>query len=213
MELDCGSNKGGWMRIADIDTSRGDACPSGWISYNSYCTGGLSAGCHSTHFSTNSTSYNKVGGKVVGYQKGNMDGFLPSAYSTSVSLDGVYVDGISITYGNPSKHVWTYAVGASEDSDYIYSNYTCPCADYSGPDPPVYISSHYCCESSRNRGRSVTSEFFILMTPYGMEQVAYLKTTVVLMLHCHGSSVNCLQLQLEILKSEYATMSSLAMKV
>ena len=29
MELDCGGNKGGWMRIADIDTSRGDNCPSG----------------------------------------------------------------------------------------------------------------------------------------------------------------------------------------
>ena len=41
MELDCGGNKGGWMRIADIDTSRGDICPSGWNNYNnSYCTGG-----------------------------------------------------------------------------------------------------------------------------------------------------------------------------
>ena len=34
MELDCGGTKGGWMRIADINTSRGDTCPSGWNSYS-----------------------------------------------------------------------------------------------------------------------------------------------------------------------------------
>ena len=63
MDLDCGGTKGGWMRIADIDTSRGDTCPSGWYSYNSYCTGGSSAGCHSAHFVTDSVSYSKVFGK------------------------------------------------------------------------------------------------------------------------------------------------------
>ena len=33
MELECGGEKGGWMRIADLDTSRGDDCPTGWSSY------------------------------------------------------------------------------------------------------------------------------------------------------------------------------------
>ena len=28
MELECGGHKGGWMRIADLDTSRGDDYPS-----------------------------------------------------------------------------------------------------------------------------------------------------------------------------------------
>ena len=31
MEFQCGGHKGGWMRIADHDTSRGDECPSGWV--------------------------------------------------------------------------------------------------------------------------------------------------------------------------------------
>ena len=31
MELECGGHKGSWMRIADLDTSRGDDCPSVWI--------------------------------------------------------------------------------------------------------------------------------------------------------------------------------------
>ena len=29
IELECGGHKGGWMRIADLDISRGDDCPSG----------------------------------------------------------------------------------------------------------------------------------------------------------------------------------------
>ena len=81
MELDCGGNEGGWMRIADIDTSRGDTCPSGWNSYNSYCTGGSAAGCYSAHFSTNFTSYSKMCGKILGYQINCIDGFYPSAYA------------------------------------------------------------------------------------------------------------------------------------
>ena len=64
MELDCGGNKGGWMRLADINTKRGDTCPSGWGNYISYCTGGSAAGCYSAQFPINSTSYTKVcGGK------------------------------------------------------------------------------------------------------------------------------------------------------
>jgi len=30
MELECGGQKGGWIRIADLDSSSGDDCPSGW---------------------------------------------------------------------------------------------------------------------------------------------------------------------------------------
>ena len=158
MELDCGGNKGGWMRIADINTKRGDTCPSGWTRYNSYCRGGSAAGCYSAHFSANSTSYSKVCGKAVGYQKGSLDAFFPYAYShgfrrgenyipttSSRTLDGVYVDGISITTGSPRKHVWTYAVGLSDDHN--YPNVNCPCAKTPGADPPTYVGSHYYCES------------------------------------------------------------------
>ena len=154
MELDCGGTKGGWMRIANLN--KGDACPSGWTSYSSYCTKGQAAGCYSAYFSTDTTNYTKVCGKIVGYQKGTMDCFFPSAYAygkanyygptiTSRSLDGVYVDGISITSGNPRKHVWTYAVGLSDD--YNYPQLNCPCAKYPGPDPPMYVGNHYYCES------------------------------------------------------------------
>ena len=173
MELDCGGNKGGWMRIADINTSRGDNCPSGWNGYNSsynYCRGGSAAGCHSVHFPTNSASYSKVCGRIRGYQKGSMDGFYPSARSygnypeqytpitASRSLDGVYVDGISITSGNPRKHVWTYAVGLSDYHVNTHAN--CPCAKHSGPDPPAYVGNHYYCESAVSGGDFIHSKLY-----------------------------------------------------
>ena len=144
MELDCGGIKGGWMRIADI--KKGDTCPSGWTRYNSnYCTGGSAAGCYSAHFLTSSTSYSRVCGKAAGYQKGTMDAFHPYAKTSSGSLDGVYVDGISITTSSPRKHVWTYAARVSDVER--YQKFNCPCGKYPGPAPPIFVGSHYYCES------------------------------------------------------------------
>ena len=165
MVLECGCYKG-WMRIADIDIKKGDTCPSGWRKYRSYCTGGSAAGCYSAKFPTDSTMYGKVCGKVVGYQKGTMDGFFPSAYAhgrvnhyvprtSSRSLDGVYVDGISITCGNPRKHVWTYVVGSSDDHKPDHQ-LNCPCAKYPGPGPPTYVGSHYYCESGKTGAHTNT---------------------------------------------------------
>jgi len=53
MSLECGGHKGGWMRVADLDTSRNN-CPPGWTKnrdYKFFCTGGLgpTGGCHSAH--------------------------------------------------------------------------------------------------------------------------------------------------------------------
>ena len=165
MSLECGSHKGGWMRIADLNSTR-DNCPPGWtknLNHNSLCTGGSAAGCYSAHFTTlGSTSFSRICGMMKGYQKGTMDAFQPYSYaafgpystykpavSVSTSLDGVYVEGVSITYGKPCKHIWTYAIGLSED--YKYSHHNCPCAKCPGLNSPPYIGNNYYCESSNSR--------------------------------------------------------------
>ena len=33
----------------------------------------------------------------------------------TTTVNGVYVDGVSITLGEPCKHVWTYAIGLNDD--------------------------------------------------------------------------------------------------
>ena len=79
MELKCGGHKGGWMRVADHDTSRGDDCPSEWTKITTNDAGQPSidvcrppsnnAGCYPTSFPVHGTSYHKICGKVRGYIK------------------------------------------------------------------------------------------------------------------------------------------------
>jgi len=168
MELSCGDQTGGWMRIYSFATSNGDACPVGWYGDQGLCRGDTKAGCYSAYFPTYKAQYKHVCGKVKGYQKGTPNAFYPTSYFFgnhddikptvySASLDGVYVDGVSITFGSPRKHVWTYAVGLSDDATYDCCN--CPCAKYPGPPPPYFVQDHYYCESG-NTGSAHQSTFY-----------------------------------------------------
>ena len=154
MELECGGHKGGWMRIADLDASRGDNCPTGWSKITT--PSGLGhpttdvcrspndwAGCHSAHFTVNRTNYHKICGRAKGYQKGHTDAFYGSRNSKSINKP--YVDGVSITIGSPRKHVWTYASGYIDNNQQGESK--CPCAATPGDAPTFFVRDHYYCES------------------------------------------------------------------
>jgi len=86
-------------------------------------------------------SYEHICGQAKAYQKGSTDAFQPRIQS----IDGVYVEGISITLGSPCKHVWTYAAGLSDD--YNYPSWNCPCATHPGPPPPSFVGNNYYCEA------------------------------------------------------------------
>ena len=164
MELECGGHKGGWTTIVKLDTSKGDVCPSGWTNITTpgdlpkvVCrSGNDAADCYSAIFTTYNITFNKICGQVKGYQKGFPDAFYSTKYLTK-SINDHYVDGLSITLGNPRKHVWTYAVGASDDGN--FPNYNCPCAATPGPDPPAFVGNHYYCESA-NIGPPTTSVYY-----------------------------------------------------
>ena len=153
MKLECGGHKGGWMRIADVYTSRGDGCPSEWTRRTTpvaACSArNGNAGCYPTSFSTRNIPYSKVCGMAVGYQKDSTDGFATS--DSSPSINDVYVDGISITYGTPRKHIWTYAIGQGDTNN---PNGNCPCFERPGRLPPSFVHDNYYCESGRPSGRS-----------------------------------------------------------
>ena len=57
---------------------------------------------------------------------------------------------MSITLGDPRKHVWTYAIGVSDSGSATISY--CPCASRQGTDPPTFVSDHYYCESGDTGG-------------------------------------------------------------
>ena len=148
MELECGGEKG-WMRIANINITNGDSCPNGWkiTSHVSACRARSdNAGCYSVHFSTHNIPYSRVCGMIVGYQQGTTDGFATYNYSTR-SINGPYVDGVSITYGTPRKHIWTYGIGKSDKSKVPLARSNCPCAQHPGQLPPSFVHDNYYCES------------------------------------------------------------------
>ena len=150
MELSCGGRDGGWMRIANVQN--GDSCPSGWkqmLSPVKACRAiSNNPGCYSTYFDNRQFSYQHICGKVVGYQKGTSDAFYSLSYTTypSKAIDGPYVDGISLTYGTPRKHLFTYASGYISDGTRAQLS-NCPCARYPGAKPPSFVRDDYYCES------------------------------------------------------------------
>ena len=144
MKLKCGGVEGGWMQVVDVDMNRDDSCPGTWRKITNpkkLCLGLSTGGCASANFNVKGVSYDNICGQAKAYQKGLTDAFQ----SKTQSIDGHYVEGISITLGSPRKHVWTYAAGLSDDYD--YKQYNCPCATVPGPIPPAFVGNDYYCES------------------------------------------------------------------
>ena len=83
MELTCGGITGGWMRIANIDTTK-------ITQPRPLCRGsGDAAGCYSAYFSNNRAEYNSICGKLRGYQLGSPAAFLAN-HAPSLSIDAAY---------------------------------------------------------------------------------------------------------------------------
>ena len=90
--------------------------------------------------------YSKVCGQVRGYQYNLLLAFSPYNLNTDLTIDDAYVDGVSITYGNtPRKHIWTYAGGPHESTQYN-STFDCPCKDGSIAITPPYVGTDCYCE-------------------------------------------------------------------
>ena len=137
-----------WRRIAYFDTTQGDSCPTGLRTVTNTATNQTACGrtadpgCTSLQFSPDG-NYTNVCGRVRGFQYGSPDAF------SSVSINSTYIDGISITHGNPRTHLWSYVAGTSEQDRVVNSR--CPCAksdptDRSGV--PSFVGEDFYCESA-----------------------------------------------------------------
>ena len=151
----CAGVGGEWRRVINIDISTGDDCPSGWHrdthSGVSYCrtVSDDHSTCSSTTYSTNGISYQRVCGRARAYQKGWSLGFY-SYHNRGQTIDGYYVDGLSITHGNPRQHIWTFANGIYDGLGDINDQYNCPCAPGSEFPSPPFVGANYYCESGDN---------------------------------------------------------------
>ena len=137
------------MRVAHLNmTDTSSQCPVGFrvetANNTRFCIRNTSsAGCGSMLFEPFGLTYSQVCGYVRGYSFETVDAFADSHRgSCNPPLSGNYVDGVSISYGNPpAHHLWTYAAGVAEQHYY----YSCPCT--SGSRAPPYVGSDYYCEA------------------------------------------------------------------
>ena len=152
----CGE-EGGWTRVAYVNMSQsGATCPQGLtqttLSGLTLC-GRNGSGCQSTVFSTLGLNYSQVCGQLRGYQRGTPNGFdnyYSSLMNTPKTIDNGYVDGVSITYGSPSrKHIWTYANGLNLMFAGV-PQYSCPCNYGILLVPPPFVGTDYYCETGDN---------------------------------------------------------------
>ena len=144
----CGTT--GWMRVAYLNmTQPGASCPTSLRQINTpakLCGRHTAPGCSGVTYPVDSIRYSKVCGQARGYQYFSTDAFR-RVVTDANDINSHYVDGVSITYGSPRRHVWTYASGLSDDGNYDNGAYNCPCAKYPGDAPPAFVGPDYYCES------------------------------------------------------------------
>ena len=154
----CGG--GLWHRAAYINMSDPQQhCPAQWREYtrNSVRVCGRPASslssCASVTYSPG-RQYSRACGRIIGYQVGSPDGFL-----TNRTIDQNYADGLSVTYGTPRHHIWTFAGGVTENSNTHCSN-NCPCWSATAKQPPSFVGNSYFCESANPTNDFTTNVFY-----------------------------------------------------
>ena len=153
MSLSCGGVTGGWMRVAELDmTNSSHQCPSGLMEHI-YSSGNRTcridstseAICSSVVFPINDLRYSQVCGKIIAYQFASPDGFGGGSRGNAITIDKNYVDGISLTHGNPRHHIWTFAAARDELGS------ACPCVSsnsISFSSPPAFVGEDYFCDTA-----------------------------------------------------------------
>ena len=67
---------------------------------------------------------------------------------TPTTINSNYVDGVSLTHGNPRQHIWTFAAALDRQHDNINMNSKCPCLfDVDPFAPPPFVGEDYFCDA------------------------------------------------------------------
>ena len=154
MTLSCGGVTGGWMRVAELNmTDTSQQCPGDLMEINDNnlrrCET-MNAGCHQTLYSTQNIRYAKVCGRITAYAYGSIDAFRQYYYNRSTTtINSIYVDGVSLTHGNPRQHIWTFAAALDRNDNLIGGRSShCPCRfDVNPFDPPPFVGEDYFCDA------------------------------------------------------------------
>jgi hypothetical protein len=101
-----------------------------------------------------------VCGRIIGYQIGSTNDF----HDQQLTIDEPYVDGVSVTYGDPHRHIWTFAGGISETIVNAFPTLSCPCAlngtGIQPQEPPAFVGDNYFCESANRLNTHQNTNIF-----------------------------------------------------
>ena len=138
----------GWTNVAYINMDNpSHHCPQAWneTTHNLHrACGRKDRGCQSVVFNTSGRKYNEVCGRVIAYQYGHPDGFNTRV----LPLDSFYIDGVSLTRGNPRKHVWSFVMGQDQTSK---TPWVCPCVNDELIVVPGFVGDNYFCDAALTR--------------------------------------------------------------
>lgn len=148
----CGG-PGAWRRIAHLNMSDpGQQCPANWNLITSPVRGcgrssAAASTCDSAIFPASGRSYSQVCGRVNGYEKGTPNAFNGSI-PTAVSLEGAYIDGVSLTHGaaGSRQHIWSFAAAYNDEGP--DKQWQCDCIRSNENwlyQLPSYIGNNYFC--------------------------------------------------------------------
>ena len=171
----CGCGGPGWRRIAYLNMSDPtQTCPQAWeliTTPRRSCSRPSNAGsnsCYPALYFPQGGQYSQVCGRIIGYQKGQPGAFLLENLNRSQSIDGTYVDGVSLTYGAPRQHIWTFANALDEFPHINLYTSKCPCTNVTEIRPisvPTYIGNDYFCETGVPPGVSWRDSMFYADDP------------------------------------------------
>ena len=78
---------------------------------------------------------------------GSLD--ITDAFFTDRNIDSIYLDGVSLTHGNPRQHIWSFAAALDRTATSQYVTAHCPClhASAAAGQPPSFVGSDYFCDA------------------------------------------------------------------
>ena len=158
MTRSCGGVTGGWVRVAELDmTNSSHQCPSGLrqrtdSNIRTCVRDSDSPGCSSVNFSSSTLEYSRVCGKIIAYQFGTPDAFNTGPFKTGIdNINTFYIEGVSLTHGNPRQHIWSFAA-ALQETDSPASK--CPCININTANqairPPAFVGDDYFCDTGND---------------------------------------------------------------
>ena len=157
-----------WRQVFYLNTSSQDqSCPGDWnfhtVSSVRGCVG-ADASCQSTYSDEIGYEYSTVCGRVIGIGTVTPDAFF-RFISGQTTIEGNYLDGVSVTHGAPGSriHIWSFGAGHPPPVA------RCPCENPNrteAPLPPFKVEQIISAVQKIIFGLEVTATLPALAVPF-----------------------------------------------